>query len=331
MQSKSTTCPEQRRPRTAPPDVLGLIHRARKISEDRLPDVLLSDGWEGVPHTSMLRDIKELGRAPKPQQLTRQFLQTLYGPHFSQLQSPACLDVRGKLEGGTIDFRKFYESPEALLEDMASWNMARNYWIGVALRKDNQGGRKENLLLLTTAFVDVDAGLAGHRGTIRYQDKAEALAAIEAFHLRPTMLVCSGGGYQAYWTFCEPVRLTSETIPHLEGINRALALALGGDTAATDAARILRLPGTFNMKIAGNPRPVTIVWCESGLVYTLEDFEGIVSSTVPIVHGDLLPPEEEKGSGDYSAYAQAALARELTELAGATEGTRNSHPSPWVN
>jgi hypothetical protein len=185
----------------------------------------------------------------------RQFLTAIYAHFFSQAHDPAYLEVRGKREGKGMSFRRFYPNPGALLKDMAAWQPGLNYWLGVALRKDSMGGAKVNLLALTAAFADVDVGTAGHKAASTYETKAEALAAIEAFPLRPTILIDSGGGYQSYWRFREPVHLaaagggTHPTIAQLEAINRGLSLALGGDVAATDAARILRLPGNLQHEV----------------------------------------------------------------------------------
>ena len=142
-----------------------------------------------------------------------------------------------------MSFRRFYLKTEVLLKDMARWNAGLNYWVGVALRKNTKGGRKENLLALTAAFGDVDCGAAGHKAAPKYQTKVEALAAIEQFPLRPSILVDSGGGFQCYWIFQEPVHLLDKEIAKVERINRGLASALGGDVGATDATRILRVPG----------------------------------------------------------------------------------------
>jgi hypothetical protein len=253
----------------------------------------------------------------------REFLEALYRPFFSKFRDPAYLEVRGKREGEGMTFRRFYRTPEALLKDMARWRPGLNYWIGVALRRDVKGGKKENLLSLTVSFCDVDVGVAGHKGATRYQTKDEARAAIEQFPLRPYLLVDSGGGFQSYWLFRESVELTQESIPRLERINRGLAQALGGDVAATDAARILRLPGTFNMKIPGKPRPVKIIWCEPDRVYDLADLgkyeaksQGPSPESRSVHQGPGAP-------GEYEAYAQKALADELAKLAGTPEGSHD--------
>jgi hypothetical protein len=254
----------------------------------------------------------------------RQFLQALYGLFFSQAQGAAFIEVRGKREGEGMNYRRFCRSPEALVKDMAGWKPGLNYWVGVALRKDNKGGAKVNLLALTAAFADVDVGTAGHKGTTNYQTKEEARAALEAFPLRPSLVVDSGGGFQPYWLFREPVGLTPESITRLEKINRGLSQALGGDVAATDAARILRLPGTFNMKLTGQPRPVQIIWCEPERVYDLGAFAQYEAQgqarREPQV-GTAAPPQP---GGEYAGYAQKALVDELAALARTPEGNRNA-------
>jgi hypothetical protein len=264
------------------------------------------------------------GRLKLTPHLAGQFLKILYGPFFSQDQGGAFIEVRGKREEKGMDFRKFYPNPEALLADMPRWDPARNYWQGVALRRDNQGGAKQNLLALTALFCDVDCGPAGHKKAPTYQTKAEALAAIEKFPLRPTMLIDSGGGYQPYWCYREPIELTDGNLARVERINRGLAAVLGGDMAATDASRILRLPGTFNMKITGNPRPVGIVWCEPERAYDLADFARYEAKGKARAQEAPRGPDKPGGGGEYEAYAQKALADELARLARTPEGERNT-------
>lgn len=258
--------------------------------------------------------------------LAQQFLEALYGSFFFQAQGAAYLEVRGKREGKGMSFRRFYPNPGALLQDLAQWQPGFNYWVGVALRKNSESGAKANLLALTAAFADVDVGTAGHKGPTRFKDKPEALATIEAFPLRPSLLVDSGGGFQPYWFFAETVALTPETITRLEKINRGMAQALGGDVAATDAARILRLPGTFNMKIAGQPRPVNIVWCEPERVYDLADLAKYADKSKGQDQGRRQTRQggAAGAGGEYGAYAQKALADELAELARTPEGNRNA-------
>src|SRR4051812_21633318 len=76
-------------------------------------------------------------------------------------------------------------------------------------------------------------------------DGEEAVAALERFEPPPAIVIASGTGSNrhAYWPLRSPLGRDE-----LERANRRLAYALGADPASADAARILRLPGTFSHK-----------------------------------------------------------------------------------
>lgn len=64
----------------------------------------------------------------------------------------------------------------------------------------------------------------------------------------PTFIIDSGNGYWGLWRLTEPLRLngTEEWANAAALYNRGLAGKLAADFAATDVARIARLPGTIN-------------------------------------------------------------------------------------
>ena len=76
-------------------------------------------------------------------------------------------------------------------------------------------------------------------------DGEHAAAALERFQPQPSIVIASGSGRNchAYWPLTEPLERQ-----RLERANRRLAHALGADPASADAARILRLPGTYSHK-----------------------------------------------------------------------------------
>ena len=83
-----------------------------------------------------------------------------------------------------------------------------------------------------------------------FEEQLELLTSLPS---PPDVLVSSGKGLHAYWRLDEP---TSETI-RIETVNRALRARFGADNAV-DAARILRVAGTFNHKYS-DPLPVTLL------------------------------------------------------------------------
>jgi hypothetical protein len=205
----------------------------------------------------------------------RQFLETLYGPFYSQATCPSYLEVRGRRETdppGKMPFNRFYLSIPSLLKNMERWGSDCNYWVGVALRRDKKGGKKADCLALTALFSDVDYGQEGHKKKNKWGTKEEALEAIQAFPLRPSILIHSGGGFQPYWLLSDHIGLENGNYAQIEAIMKGVTLARGGDVGTQDISRILRLPGTFNMKMADNPRPVEIIWCEPARIYALADF-----------------------------------------------------------
>ncbi len=100
-------------------------------------------------------------------------------------------------------------------------------------------------------------------------DGPEALSPLRRFRPPAPLVVRSGSPdcIHALWPLWPPA-----SPDEAELANRRLAHALGADMAATDAARILRPPGTFNHK-SDPPAPVEVKHLEA-VVYTLEEVVG---------------------------------------------------------
>lgn len=103
-------------------------------------------------------------------------------------------------------------------------------YVGAAPRTTRNGGR-ESVEYSWALWADCDT-------------KA-SVANLARFHIRPSMVIFSGSGYNAHawWALDEPVK--SDTA---EELNRRIAHALGSDIKVTDPPRILRAPGTLNHK-----------------------------------------------------------------------------------
>jgi hypothetical protein len=110
-------------------------------------------------------------------------------------------------------------------------------YVGVAPRR-KRSGTSEAVERVHALYVDCDSEAAS--------------VALERFSPAPAIVVGSGSGRHAYWPLWPPA-----SPDEAERANRRIAHALEADLAATDAARILRPPGTFNFK-SGKPVPVTV-------------------------------------------------------------------------
>ena len=132
-----------------------------------------------------------------------------------------------------------------------------------------QGGA-DHVSRLPAAWGDFDVATpSDHERSFPSID--EALHALRAADPPPIVMVASGAGVHAYWRLDAP---TSE-LERIEVLNRAIRDQLKGDNAV-DAARILRLAGTFNRKY-GDPLPVHLLEA-SGLSASVESLEAAFES-----------------------------------------------------
>jgi len=119
----------------------------------------------------------------------------------------------------------------AVAREIAALGTTHDVYVGV-LPRWRAGGRRADVVGDgRTVWVDLD--------------RPDALRMLEPVD-PPAAVICASGGrghVHAYW------RLRRAVPPRVvERANGRLAWALGGDLRATDAARILRLPGTVSRK-----------------------------------------------------------------------------------
>ncbi|GEM_PF-3448144 len=113
-------------------------------------------------------------------------------------------------------------------------------------------------------------------------DLDKTLAHIEGLPKPPSVLVCSGGGYHAYWLLAEPEHILDDAQRlRLRSLQAAWVRFTGGDPGAKDLARVLRLPGTCNYKY-DPPRPVSFAWEEYRRLYRLAELEALLPAPVPL-------------------------------------------------
>jgi P4 family phage/plasmid primase-like protien len=152
-------------------------------------------------------------------------------------------------------------------------NAGENVYFGINPRTD-RGGKKENIKYLSSFHAEIDYGKEGHNKSNKHQTYEECLKTIQEFQIEPTLVIHSGGGFHCYWVLHNPDKVEDYGVQVLENINKALSLRLDGDSGTQDISRVLRVPGTYNLKNPENPRLVQVV-CNSGKRYSIEDFMGL--------------------------------------------------------
>lgn len=98
-------------------------------------------------------------------------------------------------------------------------------------------------------------------------DKRKCWQHIHSLPVFPSVIVATGGGYHCYWLFIEPFLIvTPGDLGYIRDLQRRWVAFVGADTGASDLARVLRVPGTRNVKAEYAPRyrRVGIVWGDDG-------------------------------------------------------------------
>ncbi len=193
---------------------------------------------------------------------TRDFLGYLFAPYGGEgWLEIRCLTAALGTEERSVP-RRWFPLTQGGLCDAAQWAIRQatdwNVYYGVLPRSEAGQGGADATFATGWLWCDMDNAPTWEH----------AAALLEGKDLPPPRLaVCSGNGCHVYWQLAAKANLpTAETKTAFRSLLRRLCAKIGGepsgphaDPASTDAARILRLPGTFNWKDAAHPKPVKIV------------------------------------------------------------------------
>jgi hypothetical protein len=187
--------------------------------------------------------------------------------------------------------------------EFQSWLKSRNaagwdVYVGMNPIKEGAYSRtKENIKEIRHVYLDLDRNADEALKTIR-----------NSLEVPPPNFVLdtSPKKHQVVW------RIEGLSLEQAEALLHDMASRLGGDLAATDATRVLRLPGFLNRKLAQDF--VVQVVQETGATYSLRDFHFPEESPetprhLDHSHGTHLQAGHRSQSERDWAYAKRALAR----------------------
>ena len=135
----------------------------------------------------------------------------------------------------------------------AAYKPQFNLYFGVCPRAIDRG-KEEDVEVIPVLWADVDT--------------EESFKALGTFEYPPSLMVNSGHGIHAYWLLKEPETVNERT----KGILKGLAKHLGADTCF-DLSRVLRVPGTKNLKPNVPPTDVKVISFKPEVKYAVKDFD----------------------------------------------------------
>lgn len=192
------------------------------------------------------------------------FLRAMYGDQPIHL---VAIHDKGRIEAATFASA---DEPSARHWVEARQGTANLYFHVNELKPETRDRKATKQDVAKARFLHVDV------------DDLEVLPRIEAYDPRPSFVVFSGGGYQAFW----PLTEASNDLDGVERRNAKIAQDLGGDNCH-NIDRIMRLPGSINIPNAKKRRQgrVEALAYVVGTVaprtsrYNLDQFEPLELST----------------------------------------------------
>lgn len=156
---------------------------------------------------------------------------------------------------------------------------------------DENGVQKKaaetDILCVSHLHVDLDPNIDDANGKTLSSERQRILQEMQGVDL--SALINSGGGFQAFWRLESQIPIKEEDpkeqISHLKSHNIYLRDKYGGDNCQ-DLARLMRLPGTWNMlnekkrKQGRKPALAHVIRIENE-TFKLSDFELKYSNSVP--------------------------------------------------
>lgn len=190
------------------------------------------------------------------------------------------------------------------ISEITKLSNTQNVYYGVGLRKEklneHQRGSNKDVSYLPAVWLEVDIK-GGTHATENLPDMQQAKTIMDTVGLEPNIVIHSGGGLHFYWLLDKPVRILTDKeresagrmLKRFQGMFIGLAKQQGLHIDNTsDIARVLRVPGTFNLK--SEKKPVQTIRMNPEKRYSL----GELLKTITQMEDKL--PKEKKELGTYS-------------------------------
>ncbi len=167
-----------------------------------------------------------------------------------------------------------------------------------------QRGEKKDIIGLPALYMDIDvADKDAHEKQYLPPTIDAAVSLVHGHGIDPSIIVNTGHGIHTWWVFKEPL-ITDDPnqIYELELVNARLQATIqqraekqGWKLDSTyDVTRVMRIPGTYNRKIADKPKQVKIIYQTDVRYADTEDFEGFILSESEYYKGSSVTVAEKE-------------------------------------
>lgn len=207
-----------------------------------------------------------------------------------------------------IDTKTFRPAQEAELNAwLKMYNGDRNiYWsTNPPLRDISKKAEREDIKEVAFLHVDIDPRAGEDLSAERKRCAALFAENLPAGVPEPTVVLFSGGGYQAFWKLETPIPVNGDLglAEDAKRYNQQLEVLFGGDNCH-NIDRIMRLPGTVNVpderkrKKGRTPELAKLIGFHADRVYPISKFTPAPAVQIPDIAGFSAGPTAVKISGN---------------------------------
>jgi len=177
--------------------------------------------------------------------------------------------------------------------------------------------KKKVILAAASLALAADVDFVGEKHPRAPTDEAAALALIAEFPIRPTLTLHSGNGLQAVWVLAEPVLFADDAAREdWAGVAEQWGALIGAAGQARgydldsvhDLARVMRWPGSTNLKDPDHPKQTRIVEFDSDRRPTTAEIRALAASPglLSAGMGESALPTTKRAPGASARAAQPA-------------------------
>lgn len=225
---------------------------------------------------------------------SEQFLTALWGDELSELDRILLWTAPAKTS-------LYAATPAEAVRHVEHIGQRQNIYFGCGLVPHNmeqyKRAKEHEIRGIPGVWADIDViNPKAHNKQRLAPTIADAIDLAKSLQLLPTLIVMSGHGIQPWWLFKEPWLFESredknglqdgggaergkaaDMLRGWQGMLKDVAAARGWEHDAThDLSRVLRLPGTYNIKDPEDVREVTVAHWNDAQRYNPADFEGYI-------------------------------------------------------